>query len=43
MFDIMENNLVEFQESNKKLNIKLNDINKSNLNSILRKSGFIIN
>ena len=43
MFDIMGNNLFEFQESNKKINIKLNDINKSILNSILRKSGFIIN
>ena len=43
MFDIMGNNLDEFHESNKKLNIKLNDIHKSNLNSILRKSGFIIN
>lgn len=43
MFDIMENNLPKLRESNKKLNLKLNDINKSNLNSILRKSGFIIN
>ena len=43
MFDIMENNLSKLRESNKKLNLKLNDINKSNLNSILRKSGFIIN
>ena len=43
MFDIMGNNLDEFHESNKKINIKLNDIHKSNLNSILRKSGFIIN
>lgn len=42
MFDIMGNNLDELHDSNKKINIKLNDVNKSNLNSILRKSGFII-
>ena len=42
MFDIMGNNLDQLHDSNKKINIKLNDVNKSNLNSILRKSGFII-
>ena len=36
MFDIIEN-------KRKKMNLELNDVDKSILNSILRKSGFIIN